>query len=63
MTVAELITLLGELPQHWYIDGNKSGSLSLYEPGGYRYGWLFTDGRPARFVTHHGSRAWAEDES
>jgi hypothetical protein len=50
--VSELATRLTEIPPHWHVIGTRAGSLEVYEPGGRKYGRVFTDGRPTRWYTN-----------
>ena len=52
MTIAELIDLLREVPEHWQVRTTRTGrSLEAWDPEGAEFAYLFTDGRPTRRLT------------
>jgi hypothetical protein len=50
--VGELIERLSDLPSDWKAEATRAGgSIEVWEPGGIRYGYVFTGARSTRFLT------------
>jgi hypothetical protein len=58
--IEELIERLREFPGDWMIYATRQGSsLEIWEPGGSKYAYVFTDERPAK---HYQSRRGRQSE-
>lgn len=59
MKVRELIERLQDVPQDWEVIGTGQGSLEIYDdsPEGYKFGYVFPDGRETRILTDRRKRA------
>lgn len=50
MTVRQLIEKLIKLDPEWNCVGTRSGSIEVWSPLGWRYGWVFFDDRATKIL-------------